>query len=126
MQENLQGKAFPCVLHTIIPTETGSKAAVSCKVGAKMQEALPMGGRPREMPPTDGAIGGQVYNSEGARLSSAPRNSPSRLHVPFQGPYTIIKTINGASVRYRQVRGRGVVLKPNGKKRNGQKAEVEK
>lgn len=38
MQENLQEKEFPCVLHTIMPTETSGTAAASCKIGAKMQD----------------------------------------------------------------------------------------
>ena len=38
MQENLQEKTFACALHTIIPTETSGTAALSCKIGVKMQE----------------------------------------------------------------------------------------
>lgn len=41
MQENLQEKTFPCVLHTIMPTETIGTAAASCKIGAKMQDSSP-------------------------------------------------------------------------------------
>ena len=41
MQENLQEKEFPCVLHTIMRTQTGGAAALSCKIGAKMQDGSP-------------------------------------------------------------------------------------
>lgn len=92
MQEKLQEKSFPCVLHTIIPTETGRASAASCKIGAKMQEAQAMSGRLRGVLTTEGTKGGRVYNSEGARLSPAPRNSSPRLHVPFFGSISMSHT----------------------------------
>lgn len=126
MQENLQEKAFPCVLHTIMPTETIGTAAASCKIDAKMQDSSP-----RATPASCGghrlpSIRGEVYNSEGQKVSAARRNSPLRIHVPFRVFHMAISTQNADAASYRQVRGRGVVLKPGRKKRNGQKAEAEK
>lgn len=50
MQENLQEKEFPCALHTIMRTQTGGAAVLSCKIGVKMQD-----GSPRAMPNISGA-----------------------------------------------------------------------
>lgn len=122
MQENLQEKEFPCALHTIMRTQTGGAAVLSCKIGVKMQD-----GSPRAMPNISGAHrlpsikGGEVYNSEGQKKSAVRRNSPPRSHVPLSGT-----PIRASHASYRKVRGRGGGFETGSKKRNGQKAEVEK
>ena len=127
MQENLQEKMFPCVLHTIIPTETGETAALSCKNGVKMQD-----GSAIDTATTTGdhhrrdSMGGEVYNSDGQKESASLCNSPPRTHVLFHVSYMAISTQNADAASYRQVRGEGVVLKPMRKKRNCQKVEVKK
>jgi len=53
---------------------------------------------------------GEVYKPEGQSLFALLRNSPPRLHVPHSGT-----PIHVSQASYRQVRGRGVVLKPGRK-----------
>ena len=59
--------------------------------------------------PQDGNPG-EVYKPEGQSLFALLRNSPPRLHVPLSGT-----PIRVSHASYRQVMGRGVVLKPGRK-----------
>lgn len=84
--------------------------------------------------------GGEVYKSEGRSLLSLLRNSPPRPNVLHTGsniraislsPPRPHVPLSGTPIRashasYRQVRGRGGGFETGSKKRNGQKAEVEK
>lgn len=72
-------------------------------------------------PPPAKHQGGEVYNSEGQKKSAVRRNSHPRSHVPLSGT-----PIRASHASYRQVRGRGGGFETGSKKRNGQKAEVEK
>lgn len=122
-QENLQEKTFPFALHTIMRTETGGTTALSCKIGAKMQD-----GSARDTTPTAGNYhpagvrGGEVYNSDGQKESAALCNSPPRIHVPFYVSYMAISTQNADATSYRKVGGRGVVLKPGRKNKTAKRA----
>lgn len=126
MQENLQEKEFPCALHTIIRTHIVGATALSCRIGAKMQDGTPCamttigGGHHRP------SIKGGVYNSEGQKESAVRRNSPSRLHVLFHVFYIVISTRKTDAAIYRQVGGEGGGFETERKKQNGQKVEVEK
>lgn len=108
MQEKLQEKEFPCVLHTIIPTETSGTVSASCKIGVKMQE-----GSTRDTTPTAGDYhpagvrGGEVYNSDGQKESAALCNSPPRIHVPFHVSHMAISAQNDDAASYQQVGGEG-------------------
>ena len=127
MQVNLQEKAFACVLHTIMRTETGGAAAQSCKIGAKMQDGSPLHhARPPAAATTCPASGGEVYNSEGQKGNAVRRNSPPCIHVPFHVFYMVISTQNADAASYRQVRGEGGGFETDAKKRNCQKVEVKK
>ena len=86
MQENLQEKEFTCVLHTIMRTQTGGAAALSCKIDAKMQDGspctVPTISDGHRLPSIRGG-GLQFGRAKGKRrvlqLSPPPKCSPYRL-----------------------------------------------
>ncbi len=93
LQENLQEKAFPCALLTIIPTETDGTAAASCKIGAKMQDSDPVPRRPPPETTTGHASGGGGLQFGKAKEEHrAPQlSSPypcSFSHFPYGNKHT--------------------------------------
>ena len=108
MQENLQEKMFPCVLHTIIRTHTGSAAVSSCKIGVKMQE-----GAPRAMTTTSGGHclpsikGGRFTIRKGKREAPCGATLPPAPMFPYPARQSALLTqVTG------KLGGGGVVLKP--------------
>ena len=94
---------------------------ISCKIRRKWTAPAPADHHRHHLTTTRTATRGEVYKPEGQSLFPLLRNSPPRSHVPHSGT-----PIRVSHASYRQVRGRGGGFETGSKKRNGQKAEVEK
>lgn len=112
MQENLQEKEFPCALHTIMRTQTGGAAVLSCKIGVKMQD-----GSPRAMPNISGAH--RLPSIKGGRFT-IPKGKRKAPCAATLLPAPMFPSPAHQSALLTQVTGKlgvgGVVLKPGRKK----------
>lgn len=94
---------IPLHIRTIWKEKHPGGGRISCKIRRKWTAPAPADH------PQDGNPG-EVCKPERQSLFSLLRNSPPRSHVPHSGT-----PIRVSQASYRQVRGRGVVLKPGRK-----------
>lgn len=101
---------IPLHIRTIWKGKHPGGERISCKIRRKWTAPAPADHHRHHLTTYRTATRGEVYKPEGQSLFSLLRNSPPRSHVPHSGTPICV-----SHASYRQVRGRGVVLKPGRK-----------